>query len=249
MSASILESGLDLSTIESCRAAIYTCLVFYVSAKITVQVFLCERAHAIRAHLFTRFRDIIWLVSMAITVFGFGAVATVAFIFPIATKSAEDGRCRIGLPYKVSIPLLGLDCIVSVALTGVFLYLLRPFLKPHANLAAPSVSLCQELGSRHPSSIYIIKSVTVSKSQRPSGEDDGTAMAHMGGSRPQDPIIITRRSSKLHRLAVRSLIGGILVLLPTLANLAVLYQFRGREQGWLCFTFCTLDGTSALYRL
>lgn len=49
--AAILESGLDLHTLPSCRAAIYVCLFFYVGSKICVQLFLIERVHVIRSKL------------------------------------------------------------------------------------------------------------------------------------------------------------------------------------------------------
>lgn len=46
----------------------------------------------------------------------------------------------------------------------------------------------------------------------------------------------------VEKLLWKSLVGAALVLAPTVANLAVLYHMKGREQGWLCLTVCTLDG-------
>ena len=56
LTAAVLESGLDLRTLGSCRAAIYICLVFYVGSKVLVQIFLVERAHAVR-YMHKRRRD------------------------------------------------------------------------------------------------------------------------------------------------------------------------------------------------
>ena len=56
----IMESGLDLQSLSSCRAAIYICLVFYVSCKVLVQMFLVERAHAARYMLKQRRDDRMW---------------------------------------------------------------------------------------------------------------------------------------------------------------------------------------------
>lgn len=39
-----------------------------------------------------------------------------------------------------------------------------------------------------------------------------------------------------------SLIGAILVLVPTVVNLGLLSHMKGGELGWLCLTLCTLDG-------
>ena len=63
LAASILESGLDLRTLPSCRAAIYLCLVFYVGCKVCVQLFLTERAHAARYMIKRRCKDWLWYVA------------------------------------------------------------------------------------------------------------------------------------------------------------------------------------------
>lgn len=62
LAAAILESGLDLQTAPSCRAAIYVCLIFYVGCKVCAQLFLTERAHAARYMLKRRWEDWVWYV-------------------------------------------------------------------------------------------------------------------------------------------------------------------------------------------
>lgn len=65
---------------------------------------------------------------MIVVAFGFGTITVFAFIYPLTDLSTTDGKCRIGLPLKVLIPLLSLDAIINLALTGVFIYLLQPLL-------------------------------------------------------------------------------------------------------------------------
>lgn len=39
----------------------------------------------------------------------------------------------------------------------------------------------------------------------------------------------------------RSGLGASAIILPTLANLVILFALNGHENGWLCFTICTID--------
>lgn len=91
-------------------------------------IFLVERAHALRAPYLRRAHDWIWLARMIVVASGFGTITVFAFIYPLTDLSTTDGKCRIGLPLKVSIPLLSLDATINLALTGVFIYLLQPLL-------------------------------------------------------------------------------------------------------------------------
>ena len=50
---------------------------------------------------------------MIIIAVGFGAIAAFAFVYRIADLARGDGTCRIGLPYRVTIPLLAYDVLVS----------------------------------------------------------------------------------------------------------------------------------------
>lgn len=230
-STAILESGLDLETHGSCRAAIYLCLLQYVAAKVIMQMFLVERAHAVRAYHLRRIDDSLWVVGMLVIGFGFGSIAVVAFIFPMAELSRQDGKCRIGLPLKVTVPLLTYDILINAGLTGVFIWLLRPLLRLNIQPTTPAKS------SRP--STYVREASCAST--------DGAA-SDIELARPMTPppadAIYTRRLHTIRRLIIKSLIGGVLVLIPTAVNLGVLYRVRGREQGWLCFMACTLDGKS-----
>ena len=91
-------------------------------------IFLVERAHALRIPYLRRAHDWIWLERMIVVASGFGTITVFAFIYPLTDLSTTDGKCRIGLPLKVSIPLLSLDIIINLALIGAFIYLLQPLL-------------------------------------------------------------------------------------------------------------------------
>jgi hypothetical protein len=49
----------------------------------------------------------------------------------------------------------------------------------------------------------------------------------------------------IEALLWKSFVGSLLVMLPTVANLAALYSLHGRELGWLCLTICTFDGETS----
>lgn len=53
-----------------------------------------------------------------------------------------------------------------------------------------------------------------------------------------------RVTGRLRRLVVKTVVGGVLVMIPTVANLTGVLITRGREQGWMCLTLCSLDGKS-----
>ena len=55
-------------------------------------------------------------------------------------------------------------------------------------------------------------------------------------------VVVDPNVNRLKRLVYRSLVGCGLVLVPTIVNMGLLYRWKGKEQGWLCFTICTVDG-------
>ncbi|OQO04662.1 hypothetical protein B0A48_09584 [Cryoendolithus antarcticus] len=126
--AEVLEAGFDLDTIGSCRAAIYLCIILYVGSKVLVQLFLVERVHIINTHLHSRRQDRLWILSIAILAVGFGIILTIALVNPIANFGDEHQVCNIGVPITVTIPLISYDILLNVALTGIFINLLRPLL-------------------------------------------------------------------------------------------------------------------------
>lgn len=66
ISASILISGWDFTTEAFCKAAIDLCLVFYLSHKTFMNLFLVERTYQIRAYKVTRHKDVPFYIGMAV---------------------------------------------------------------------------------------------------------------------------------------------------------------------------------------
>ncbi|KAF2811487.1 uncharacterized protein BDZ99DRAFT_384865 [Mytilinidion resinicola] len=210
ISVAVLEIGLGLSTAPVCRSAVITCLSFYVANKVIMYVLLVERAHAMRSVYVSRRKDWIWLSGMLIVGIGFGTIAIVAFIWPISDMSEIDGKCRIGLPLKATVPLLSYDAALNFGLTFLFIYLLKPLLSFGGLMAFPASpsDRIKRQDYLHPMNTNFLKSIKM--------------------------------------LLWKSVIGSILVSLPTITNVSLLFSMKGRELGWLCFVCCTLDVTWAV---
>ncbi|TKA66403.1 hypothetical protein B0A49_08959 [Cryomyces minteri] len=222
LSSGVLETGLGLTTQSECRASILTCVIFYIGSKILLYVFLVERIYAIRSSYATRFKDWLWVICMSVLVIGVGAIAVIAFLWPLAHFSAVDGKCRIGFPKKVSIPLLIYDTGINVVLSVILIHLLRPLL--HWGPPAPtSRTLAYVIDWFH-----LLFGIPAPQP---------IASTSSGAS-----TIVTPELKKLKKLVAKSTVGTIMVLIPTVANLVILLHFDGSEQGWMCFTICTLDG-------
>ncbi|GAB7343743.1 hypothetical protein MBLNU457_1720t1 [Dothideomycetes sp. NU457] len=236
-SAAILESGVDLSTLPACRAAIYCCVAFYFLSKGVIQIFLAERAHAVRARHPSRLSDPLWITCMVFILGGFGAIMTAAFIVPVA-QIGDDNICRIGLPIGITIPMISYDILVNAALTGIFIWLLQPLAK--RRIASDAAGHRAEMKMpRTP--------LQTMKPYRPRISSIGSSPAPSQDQLDSSSITAIRNPGPPHRtwvdkLVAKSLIASFLVLLPTLANLGLLTHLKGHEQGWQCLTFCTLDG-------
>jgi hypothetical protein len=192
-------------------------------------IFLLERARIVRSPFMPRLKDYLWLPGIIIIVGGFGTIAIIGYTSPIAELSALDGRCRIGLPMKVSFPLLSFDVCVNFLLTGVFLWLLRPVLNFHGlgtlgevceNRVTRAVKRRLGLGNRD------------ARSGNSSEEED-----YDGNQKMRNAI-----NKNIKILLWKSLIGSACVMVPTVANMSQFYIMKGRELGWICLTICTLDG-------
>lgn len=167
-----------------------------------------------------RSRDWIWLSGMTTISCGFGSIAICGFVWPIANLSQIDGRCRIGLPFRVTIPMLSFDVIINVLLTGVFVYLLRPLLQ--FNLQSEEAATAA--------------TVFASSVRR-------VLMRAHGRANSFDVYAMNRQSCKaIETLLWKTLIGCTLMMLPTVGNLVALIPLHGQELGWVCLTICALDG-------
>jgi hypothetical protein len=165
---------------------------------------------------------------MLIIGLGFDTVAVVAFIWPIADMSEIDGKCRIGLPLKVTIRLLSYDAALNFGLTLLFVCLLKPLLSFGGLVTLPvhCPDRVKRLSNRL-SNVFESNNVP-----------DNQEYLH-----PMN----TNFLKAVKTLLWKSLIGSVLVSLPTITNISLLFGMKGREQGWLCFVCCTLDGTSDRY--
>lgn len=155
---------------------------------------------------------------MIVIVGGFGTIAVFGYTSLIVELSKLDGRCRIGLPPKVSFPLLSFDVGVNFMLTGVFFFLLRPV-----------------LSANEETSIWLSFKDLFRRNVR-EGNDQSERGAH---------ISAINRNIKI--LLWKSLIGSTVIMLPTVGNMAQFYLMKGRELGWICLTVCTLDSKCRFY--
>ena len=219
VSGIILQMGIGLDTAKRCKTAIDLCLVFYVGGKVMIYVFLVERAHAIRTARYRRHQDWVWVVSMLIVLVGFGTIAIFAFLRPVIDISNVDGKCRIGLPLEITLPLLVYDVLMNLGMTALFFFLVRPYLRKWG----PSFPDCLGRTQRRLKRALNKKSLDTD---------------------PADCGLDTRGT--LEKLARKSFAASVCILLGTVVNLSVLFKLRGRELGWLCYMLCTFDGESLI---
>src|SRR6266511_198376 len=92
-------------------------------------LFLVERIHVVRCRRYSRSNDRWYIVNLAIVALGFGSIAVLSFIYPEADLSPADGKCRIGLPFKITMPLLIYDVAINCYLTAHFVYFARPHVR------------------------------------------------------------------------------------------------------------------------
>ena len=179
-----------------------------------------------------------WLVSVGIIVLGFGTIAGVAFAYPFA-EIGDDFKCRIGVPTKVTVPLIMYDILINVALTAVFVVLLRPLLQFQEQQKVPGI----HLADGNDGTLVKIP-VPQLRDHLPSTGSDvelATSTSHPTPRIDHHPSV-----DSLKILVYKSVAGAIAIMLPTVINLGLLFRWRGQEEGWLCFTLCTLDGDSTL---
>ena len=207
VSAGLLITGWDFVTEGLCRTDIDLCLVWYVGGKVILYLFLVERTHQIRGPSCPRHQDPTFYLSVAIVLGGFGIIAVFAFLYPVTSLSKIDGKCRIGLPLKVTLPLLIYDILINIVLTAFFCFIGHQYLR---------------------------------------GRTFKQLMTVFSAALP------FTRSKKLdtqeNLLMFKGTLGALAIIMPTVANLAILFKLNGHEQGRLCFTICTIDSTSSPVR-
>jgi hypothetical protein len=172
-----------------------------------------------------RMSDWVWVVGVILTLSGFTAIGVMSWVFPIAEMSSIDGRCHIGIPRYVTIPLVSYDVGLNILLTLVFIYLLSPLVRSG------------KLSTRaFPASRF-----TVCFGNMCSRSKSRTCLIEANQGNRQ-------MVKKIEKLLLKTFLGSILVMLPTVGNMAALAVLVGRESGWICLTICNLDG-SYTYRV
>lgn len=179
-----------------------------------------ERAHALRAPFKKRAQDWIWVAGTTLIFAGFTAIGVVAFMHPVADISPIDGRCRIGIPRYTTIPLVTYDVSLNILLTFVFVYLLNPLILSGKTsiIAFPASRLTKCLGN--------ICSRSKSTNSLIQANQSNQQMVR-----------------EIEKLLLRTLVGSILVMIPTVGNMAALSALEGHELGWICMTTCSFDGS------
>ncbi|KAF1915433.1 hypothetical protein BDU57DRAFT_518400 [Ampelomyces quisqualis] len=155
-------------------------------------------------------------MNTSFVVVGFGSVTIAGFLRPYAHVSPVDGKCRLGLRRYVTIFLLSFDVFINVLLTLVFLYLLAPVIRSN-NLAITGLSV-----SRLTSCIG-----TCCQNPRDAGVKLNTGNRHV--------------AKRVEKLLLRTLIGAVLVLPPTMGNLVQSAIYLERDPGFVCLMACTCD--------
>lgn len=168
-----------------------------------------------------RTRDWIWVLGNTLIFAGFTGISVVAFLHPVVDISPIDGRCRIGIPRYTTIPLVTYDVSLNILLTFVFVYLLSPLIRSGklSITAFPATRLTKFFGSM------------------------------CARSKSRNSLIQANQSNqqmvkKIEKLLLRTFVGSVLVMIPTVGNMAALSALEGRELGWICMTTCTFDGLS-----
>jgi len=182
-------------------------------------VFLVERVHVVRAPYVGRSQDRIYIGCTLFMIAAFTGVVINAWIHPYTKMYASDGRCHMGIIKKVTIPFLLIDILMDIVLTGVFVYLLRPTIKDNGLSNFPSIF----------------------NTKRPC-ETSPTPPTH----RESRKTTVQRSIRKLLR---KSIIGALLITVPTVALFFVQYYVvEGKGPAFVCSTICLVDGNTTPIR-
>ena len=126
-----LVSGQGLYTYELCDAGTWVCLMFYIMAKGFVYAFLVERVYIVRAPFVQRSKDKVYIACLVPAMLMYAGISLNSYFWRVTQMHESDGRCHFGIRSQASIPILAVNIVTNVALTGVFFYLLKPVIKLH----------------------------------------------------------------------------------------------------------------------
>jgi hypothetical protein len=188
-----------------------------------VQLFLVERAHAVRYRLKRRREDRVWLAFVVIIVLGFGSITSLAFAYPVANLGG-DQKCRIGSPAKVTLPLLVYDILINVGLTVVFVALLQPLLAFPKLWNLPNI---EPLDNNDSGKDHVEDARSQNRDHALSAQSSlelTIANSHPMSHAAKDPNV-----NSLRALVYKSLGGAVAMVVPTIVNLGLLFRWNGQE--------------------
>lgn len=256
LSAAVTVAGMGLrqETMKGCKGAMYVCLVFYCATKITVQLFLIERAHAVKKQMDQRIKDTFYTTFAGVIIVGFGTIAILAFIAPVGIVDEGDGQCRIGLPRKAVMVLMVYDILINLILTGAFLIKLHPLFRLRSRTVEPI------FGSK--TSIIPLRSILKkpdfattrffpSRAGAPFEDSSSSSSSLRDPFQAEQPRcmaqVIDPNVDHLKRLVKKTICGTIIMLTATIINLSLLIKYNGQEHGWICFMCCLIDSEFCFY--
>lgn len=145
-------------------------------------------------------------------------------------------------------PLLAYDIFINVALTGIFVYYLRPMLNFRVNMRQEHRPSAESLAAPDGNARHISKNVEItSETERRNSCSTEARSTTVNVTMPTFASWVhpstrfeERHNQRMGMLLKKSLIGAFLVLIPTVGNMILLVVERGSEPGWLCFT-CRWD--------
>lgn len=138
---------------------------------------------------------------------------------PMAELSSTTGGCRIGIQPEAAIAIIVIDTTINVVLTALFVWQLRPALKPTPHLTSwyPCSSRSEQLLIKEDRTVCGLK-VGTSKLRR----------------------ICARSNMRI--MLVRNVVGSSLLLLITIANNALFLARPSTKTRNTCLLMCLSDG-------
>jgi len=117
----IISQGVGLNnSLTVCSVAVELCLVFYMTTKVMLYLFLVERARIVRGTRKPRTKDRLYLFNFFGMLIPYGIVIVLNLLYRFALIN-NKGMCIIGIKLIAIIPLVSFDVIVNVYLTILFL--------------------------------------------------------------------------------------------------------------------------------
>lgn len=211
--AAVLVSGQGLYTYELCNAGTWVCLMFYIMAKGFVYFFLCERVHIVRAPFVRRSKDKVYLACVIPAMTLYLIISINSYFWRVTAMHDSDGRCHFGISSAASIPVLSVNVLTNVFLTGVFIYLLRPVVK-----------------------LYRVPTVSAALEKKNTKPDAETPTIQPSSTTHESAV-----QKNIKTLLWKSILGAILTELPVAANMIQFLITGGKELGMMCLTFCMVD--------